>query len=115
MRYLPHLILAAAALGFASPALAAGEMNCQSGPQKNWKSQATLKARLAGQGWQVLKTRIDGGCYEVSGTDPQGRRVQAYFHPVTLHKLLVSRRGKTPFRVRTAKPVLLEGQAAPKR
>jgi len=92
------LLLAAAALAVASPALATGKMTCNAGPQKTWKSQKALGAKLAKEGWQVRKTKIDGGCYEVYGTTPQGDRVEAYFHPRTLEKLLVSRRGVVLFR-----------------
>jgi hypothetical protein len=89
--------LAAAALTFAAPASATGKMTCNA-PQAKWKSIPTLEARLKKQGWQVRKSKVDGGCYEVYGTDPQGRRVEAYFHPVTLEKLLVSQRGKELYR-----------------
>jgi hypothetical protein len=93
-----HLLLAAVALGASAPALATGKMTCQAGPQSKWKSQDALKASLVKQGWQVRKSKVDGGCYEVYGTDPQGNRVEAYFHPVTFEKLLVSRRGEVLFR-----------------
>ena len=59
-----------------------------------------LKAKLAEDGWIVRKAKVDGGCYEVYGTDPQGNRVEAYFHPVTFRKLLVSRRGQVLFRAK---------------
>jgi len=98
MKYLNHALAAAIALGVASPALATGKMTCNAGPAKSWKSQDALKAKLVKQGWQVRKSKVDGGCYEVYGTDPQGNRVEAYFHPVTLEKLLVSRRGEVLFR-----------------
>ena len=42
--------------------------------------------------------RRSGGCYEVYGTTPEGDRVEAYFHPVTLEKLYVARRGEVLFR-----------------
>ena len=93
-----RLLLAALALTAASPALATGLMTCKSGPQNGWKSQDALKASLAKQGWQVRKSKVDGGCYEVYGTTPEGDRVEAYFHPVTFEKLLVSRRGEVLFR-----------------
>ena len=93
-----RLTLAAVALAIASPALATGKMTCKAGPQSGWKSQDALKANLVKQGWQVRKSKVDGGCYEVYGTDPQGTRVEAYFHPVTLEKLLVSRRGQVLFK-----------------
>jgi hypothetical protein len=34
----------------------------------------------------------------VYGTTPEGDRVEAYFHPVTLEKLYVGRRGEVLFR-----------------
>ena len=99
MKYLPYLIAAsAAALAASSPASATGKMTCEAGPQSKWKSQAALSQALVKQGWEVRKTKIDGGCYEVYGTDPQGNRVEAYFHPVTFEKLLVSRRGEVLFK-----------------
>ena len=94
MKYLPHLAIAAAALAVSSPALATGKMTCNAGPQTKWKTQKVLQQTLVKQGWKVRKSKVDGGCYEVYGTDPQGNRVEAYFHPVTLEKLLVSRRGE---------------------
>jgi hypothetical protein len=93
-----RLILAAAALAAASPALATGKMTCNAGPQSKWKSQDALKASLAKQGWQVRKSKVDGGCYEVYGTTPEGQKVEAYFDPVTFEKLLVSRRGQVLFK-----------------
>ncbi|HEV2747648.1 MAG TPA: PepSY domain-containing protein [Allosphingosinicella sp.] len=98
MTCLPRLILAASALALAAPATATGKMTCEAGPQSGWKSQEALKAALTKAGWQVRKSKIDGGCYEVYGTTPEGDRVEAYFHPVTLEKLLVSRRGEVLFK-----------------
>jgi hypothetical protein len=94
------LALAAAGLtlGFAAaPASATGKMTCNA-PQKSWKSMDTLQAQLKKKGWQVRKAKVDGGCYEVYGTDPQGRRVEAYFHPVSFKLLLSSRRGEVLYR-----------------
>jgi hypothetical protein len=91
---------AAAAFAFtASPAAATGKMTCNA-PQKQWKSLPSLEAKLKKEGWQVRKSKVDGGCYEVYGTDPKGNRVEAYFHPVSFKKLLVSRRGQVLFRAK---------------
>ena len=98
MKYLPHIAIAAVSLALGSPAFATGKMTCNAGPQSKWKSQTALQASLKKQGWKVRKSKVDGGCYEVYGTDPQGNRVEAYFHPVTFEKLLVSRRGEVLFR-----------------
>ena len=81
----------------AAPAAATGKMTCDA-PQAQWKSRPALEASLKKQGWKVRKSKVDGGCYEVYGTDPQGNRVEAYFHPVTFEKLLVSRRGEVLFK-----------------
>lgn len=86
-----------AALAAAAPASATGAMTCQS-DKTQWKTQEQLTAALKAQGWTVRKSKVDGGCYEVYGTTPEGDRVEAYFHPVTLEKLLVSRRGEVLFK-----------------
>ena len=97
-----HRLLIAAAAGLAAlaatPAAATGRMTCQAGPQSGWRSQEQLVQTLTRQGWQVRRTKIDGGCYEVYGTTPQGDRVEAYFHPVSFQQLLVTRRGQVIFR-----------------
>lgn len=84
--------------GLSAPALATGKMSCEAGPQSGWKTRAELEASLVEQGWTIKKSKVDGGCYEVYGTTPEGDRVEAYFHPVSLEKLLVSRRGEILFR-----------------
>ena len=90
---------AAAALAMAAPAAATGKMTCDA-PQAKWKSIPALEAQLKKQGWEVRKSKVDGGCYEVYGTDPDGNRVEAYFHPVSFKKLLVSRRGQEIYRAK---------------
>jgi hypothetical protein len=100
MRLWTSLSLAAVAtIAFASvPASATGAITCKSGPVSGWKSQKALTDKLTKDGWTVRKSKVDGGCYEVYGTTPEGDRVEAYFHPVTLEKLYVSRRGEILFR-----------------
>ncbi len=100
MRLFSTLVLSAtAAVALASaPASATGVITCNAGPQSGWKSQEVLQAKLIKEGWTVRKAKVDGGCYEVYGTTPEGDRVEAYFHPVTLEKLYVGRRGEVLFR-----------------
>ena len=100
MKFPLCLVAAAGTAAFftTAPASATGMMTCNSGPQSGWRSQDQLVETLTRQGWQVRRTKIDGGCYEVYGTTPQGDRVEAYFHPVTFQQLLVSRRGEVIFR-----------------
>jgi hypothetical protein len=100
MRVFSTIVLGVAAVSaFASvPASATGVITCKAGPQSGWKSQEALTAKLTKEGWTVRKSKVDGGCYEVYGTTPEGDRVEAYFHPVTLEKLYVGRRGEVLFR-----------------
>lgn len=93
------MIIAAVVAGAAAatPASGTGKMTCDA-PQAQWKGMDALQAQLKKQGWEIRKAKVDGGCYEVYGTDPQGNRVEAYFHPVSFQKLLVSRRGEVLFR-----------------
>ena len=100
MRLLSPLILGtlAAVASTSAPASASGVMKCKAGPQSKWKSQDSLKAKLTAEKWQITKIEIDGGCYEVYGTTPEGDRVEAYFHPLTLEKLYVARRNKVLYR-----------------
>ena len=63
---------------------ASGKVTCDSGPKQGWQPQAKLEESLKGQGWTVRKVKVDGGCYEVYGLDDKGKKVEAYFHPVTL-------------------------------
>ena len=91
------LVLAAAAL-LPGAARATGLLTCDSGDPSQWITQEVLAERLTAQGWQVRFIKEDGGCWEVYGTTPEGDRAEAYFHPVTGEKLLVSQRGRILFR-----------------
>jgi hypothetical protein len=98
-RLIPALFtVAVVAIMPSTPAHATGAITCKPTPQSSWKSQDALQAKLVKEGWTVRKSKVDGGCYEVYGTTPEGDRVEAYFHPVTLEKLYVARRGEVLFR-----------------
>lgn len=97
MRIAFTTLIAAAAFA-AVPAAATGVIKCNAGPQSGWKSQDALATKLKGEGWQIRKTKIDGGCYEVYGTTPKGEKVEAYFHPISLETLFIGRRGQVLFR-----------------
>lgn len=77
---------------------ATGRMTCESGDRSTWKTREQLIEKVKSEGWQVRRVKVDGRCYELYGTTPEGDRVEAYFHPVTLEKLLVARRGQILFR-----------------
>ncbi|MBB6122395.1 PepSY domain-containing protein [Sphingobium subterraneum] len=92
------VLLAAPALFLSTPARADGDVRCNSGPQQNWKPMSALKKQAWLEGWTVQKAQIEGDCYEVYARTENGQAVEAFFHPVTLQKLLVLRRGREIYR-----------------
>lgn len=92
--------LAVAGLGLSAPALADGNVKCGAGPQSGWKAMADLKKRAWKEGWELLKTQVEGDCYEVYARNAQGQSIEAFFHPETLEKLVVFRRGKEVYRAK---------------
>jgi hypothetical protein len=95
---------AALLLANAVPAFATGLMTCDSGDRSSWQSKDSLKQQMQNNGWTVRRIKEDGGCYEVYGTSPEGKRVEAYYDPVSLDKLLVARRGVILFKKATPDP-----------
>lgn len=93
------LVAAIAGLAFTStPALADGDVKCDAGPKSSWKKLKAVKKKAWMQGWEILKVQVEGDCYEVYARTEQGQAIEAFFHPVTLEKLVVYRRGREIFR-----------------
>jgi len=97
MAHISKVILVVSGL-LAAQGHATGLMTCASGDPAGWQSEDALSSKLVAERWEVRRVKVDGGCYEVYGTTPEGDRVEAYFHPVTLEKLLVARRGEILFK-----------------
>ena len=94
-------LIAAAALGLAclaTPALADGDVVCNAGPRESWQPLSELRKRAWQEGWTVQEVRVEGDCYEVYARTEAGQAIEAFFHPVTLRKLVVFRRGQEIFR-----------------
>lgn len=96
-----YLLIAAAITVPLSMANATGRMTCEVVERAKWLSEDALTKKLSADGWKVRFMKEDGGCWEVYGTTPDGKRVEAYFHPATGEKLLVAQRGKILFRAKT--------------
>lgn len=91
-------LAAAAAAGISQPALADGDVICGSGPQSGWESERDLRRRVFQEGWELLRIQVQGDCYEVYARNEMGQAIEAFFHPETLEKLVVFRRGREIFR-----------------
>lgn len=78
-----YCLLAAVAL-FPAAALASSSVICTTEPQSKWIPEAEMKNRIAAMGYKFdAFKKTSGGCYEIYGRDPAGRRVEVYFDPVT--------------------------------
>lgn len=53
-------------------------------PVNRWQTREALRQWAAAQGWQIQRLKIDDGCYEIRGTDGQGRNFKAKIDPETL-------------------------------
>ena len=56
-------------------------------PVAQWQPREAVAAHVAAQGITIDRLHIDDGCYEVRGTDAQGRAFKAKIDPETLKVL----------------------------
>ncbi|MDO9293728.1 MAG: PepSY domain-containing protein [Hydrogenophaga sp.] len=56
-------------------------------PLSRWQTREAVRQMAAAQGWQIQRLKIDDGCYEIRGTDAQGRSFKAKIDPETLKVL----------------------------
>lgn len=87
-------------LGWSMPAYADGDVQCNSGPQEKWQKIGKLKKKAWLEGWKLLKSQVEGDCYEIYARTESGQAIEAFFHPVTLEKLIVFRRGQEIYRAK---------------
>lgn len=100
----PCLALAAVCLTLSAPAYADGDVSCKAGPQSGWKPIEGLKKKVWMEGWTILKMQVEGDCYEVYARNGAGQVLEAFYHPVTLEKLIVFRRGAEIYRKKGFNP-----------
>ena len=79
----------ALALACASPALAGPQ--CTSAPTREWAPIDALKKKIVEGGYKIDVLKVTkGNCYELYGRDPAGKRVEIYYHPITLDAVRTS-------------------------
>jgi hypothetical protein len=71
----------------ASSAWAHGDPKCTKLPKEQWKPHTELEAKLVKEGWQIRRMEKTDSCYEVYAKDPKGKRVEAFFNPVTFERV----------------------------
>ena len=60
---------------------------CTTHDDSQWMSKAEITARVAALGFEIRKMQKEDGCWEVKGLK-DGKRVEAYFDPVTAELVL---------------------------
>ncbi len=53
-------------------------------PMDDWQSRDAVARLAAENGWSVRRIKIDDGCYEIKGTDADGRQIEVTLNPATL-------------------------------
>ena len=91
-----HQILGSALLALAtvlsvSPALASDDCDA---PASRWQSRESVRQMAVQKGWEIHRLKIDDGCYEVRGTDAEGRGFKAKIDPETLEVVEIKQRDR---------------------
>ncbi|MBA8907915.1 MULTISPECIES: PepSY domain-containing protein [Hyphomicrobiales] len=58
-------------------------------PMADWMPREAVAAMAAELGWTVRRIKIDDGCYEIIGTDAEGRQMEATVNPATLEVMKI--------------------------
>jgi hypothetical protein len=77
-----RLVMMLAAIGVSGAAWA--KADCTAHPKSDWIKEADARAQLEGQGYTIRKFKVDGNCYEIYGTNKEGKKVEIYFDTRTL-------------------------------
>ncbi|MFM6928358.1 MAG: PepSY domain-containing protein [Bdellovibrio sp.] len=75
-----HLILGLALIGATLPAHA--KKDCTNEPKNKWMQEADFKKKVESEGYKISKFKQPGTCYEIYGTNKDGKKVEIYFNPV---------------------------------
>ncbi|MFZ2123652.1 MAG: PepSY domain-containing protein [Rhodoferax sp.] len=57
-------------------------------PKEKWMKEADFKALMEKQGYTIKTFKVSKGqCYEIYGSDKDGKKVEIYFDPATAAEL----------------------------
>lgn len=78
MKYLTALAILSGLVS--APAMA--KKNCTNEPKSKWMSEEAFKKKMSDEGYTIRKFKTPGTCYEIYGTNKDGKSVEIYFSPV---------------------------------
>ncbi len=58
--------------------------DCKANPKEEWLKEDDAKARIVAQGYTIRIFKVSGNCYEIYGTDKDGKKVEIYYDTKTL-------------------------------
>ena len=79
----PILIAAFLSSALASPVALAKEDDCRV-PMAQWQPRDAVEQMAKAQGWTVRRIKVDDGCYQIRGTDADGREIAVKIDPGSL-------------------------------
>ena len=56
--------------------------SCTEEPREKWMKEEEFQKALVSQGYKINKFKQPGTCYEIYGTNKEGKSVEIYFNPV---------------------------------
>lgn len=74
-------IILAMLLSFVSVS-AFAKKECTNEPKEKWMQEEAFKKKVEAEGYKISKFKQPGTCYEIYGTDKNGKKVEIYFNPV---------------------------------
>ncbi len=77
MKHLTLTVVIALAGSFAQ-----AKKNCTDQPKDKWMKEDDFKKKVEGLGYKIRKFKQPGSCYEIYGSNKEGKKVEVYFNPV---------------------------------
>lgn len=62
--------------------VAQAKKSCTDEPKEKWMKEEDFKKKVESDGYKIKKFKQPGTCYEIYGTDKDGKKVEIYFNPV---------------------------------
>lgn len=86
-------LTAAVFLVFAGSGAAIADDDCHL-PMDQWQPREAVQKMAEARGWTVRRIRADEGCYQIKGTDENGRDIKVKVDPGSLEVVKLKREGQ---------------------